>query len=206
MFNNKNENKNSTNPFSEKKEIQEETIVEEEKQPEEEKAVETKEEEKEELTAEEALKKEIEDINNKYLRMAADFDNYRKRQAQERESLIKYGCEDTLKKIIPVLDTFERAIKSIEKTEDIETVKTSYNVCIKQLHDVLDKIGLKKIEAVGLPFDPNIMEAVMQTPTDEAESHTVLNELQAGYKLHDRVLRPVMVNVAVEKQNEEENK
>lgn len=208
MFNQKKEN---TNPFSEQKEN--ENIKEQEEQEialsEENEAIEAKQENetnepKEEKSKEELLKEELADINNKYLRMAADFDNYRKRQMTERENLIKYGAEDTLKKIIPVLDTFERAIKSIEKTEDTQTVKTSYNVCIKQLHDVLDKIGLKKIEAQGKPFDPNTMEAVMQTPTDEMESHTVMTELQAGYQLHDRVLRPVMVNVAVEKEKTDE--
>ena len=149
----------------------------------------------------EELKKEIEDLNNKYLRLAADFDNYRKRQAQERESLVKYGAEETLKKIIPVLDTFARAKESIDKTEDVNIVKNSYEVSVKQLNDVLEKIGLKKIEAKGLQFDPNIMEAVMQTPTDEFEQDTVIAELQTGYQLYDRVLRPTMVNVAVEKEN-----
>lgn len=152
-----------------------------------------------EETESEDFKKELEDLNNKYLRLAADFDNYRKRQMQERESLIKFGAEDTLKKIIPVLDTFDRAHQSIEKLEDINAVKESYEVCIKQLNDVLDKIGLKTIEVLGKEFDPNLMEAVMQTPTDEHPTHTVIAELQKGYTLHDKVLRPTMVNVATEK-------
>lgn len=159
-------------------------------------------EETEIKSKEDELKAEIEDINNKYLRLAADFDNYRKRQMQERENLIKYGAEDTLKKIIPVLDTFERAKKSIEKLEDINTVKESYEVCIKQLGDVLDKIGLKKIKAKGTEFDPNIHEAVMQTPSKDYPPHTIIDELQTGYMLHDRVLRPVMVNVATEAEAE----
>lgn len=176
-----NQENNTTNPFCEEK--AEETEAKEEE------ALENKEEE---------LKKEIEDINNKYLRLAADFDNYRKRQMQERENLIKYGAEETLKKIIPVLDTFERAKKSVETMEEAHLVKESYEVCTKQLNEVLDKIGLKKIEAKGKEFDPNLMEAVMQTPTNEQPPHTVVAELQAGYQLYDRVLRPVMVNVAVE--------
>ncbi len=154
----------------------------------------------EEKSETDVLKAEIEDINNKYIRLAADFDNYRKRQMQERESLVKYGAQDTLKKIIPVLDTFSRAKASIEKFEDINAVKESYEVCIKQLNDILEKMGLAKIEAEGKEFDPNTMEAVMQTPTNEYESHTVIAELQAGYRLYDRVLRPAMVNVATEKE------
>lgn len=178
-------NENSTNPFVEKEneENKEAEIVENDVE------VESKETE---------LQAQLDDLNNKYLRLAADFDNFRKRQAQERENLIKYGAEETLKSIIPVLDTFERAKSSIEKLEDVNAVKESYEVCIKQLNGVLDKIGLKKIEALGKEFDPNIMEAVMQTPTDEQAPNTVVAELQAGYQLHDRVLRPTMVNVAVE--------
>ena len=185
------DDKTQSNPFAENEEIKEEEIKEEIKEEE----IESKEEE---------LKKELEDINNKYIRLAADFDNYRKRQMQERESLLKYGAEDTLKKIIPVLDTLERAKNSIEKTEDIKTVKESYEICTKQFIEILEKIGLKKIEAKDKPFDPNIMEAVMQTKTKDVEPHTVIAELQAGYQLHDRVLRPTMVNVAVE--DDEENK
>ncbi|MCD8024555.1 MAG: nucleotide exchange factor GrpE [Candidatus Gastranaerophilales bacterium] len=151
---------------------------------------------------EDKLKKEIEDINNKYIRLAADFDNYRKRQLQERESLIKYGAKETLQKIIPVLDTFSRAADSIEKSEDINSIKESCSICTKQLNDVLNKIGLTKIEAEGKEFDPATMEAVMQTQTDEVEPNYVIKELQAGYKLYDMVLRPAMVNVASEKEED----
>ncbi len=147
---------------------------------------------------EETLKAELESLNNKYLRLAADFDNFRKRQTTEKENLLKYGAEDTLKKLITVLDTFERAKKSIEVLEECQKVKESYEVCIKQLYDTLDKIGLKKIEAKGEKFDPNLHEAVMQTPTNEHPANTVIDELQTGYKLHDKVLRPTFVNVATE--------
>lgn len=191
--------KENNNPFVEETKDKEEL---EQEQKQEETSVETEETEENEVSKEEEkLKAEIEDINNKYLRLAADFDNYRKRQMQERESLLKYGAEDTLKKIIPVLDTFERAKASIEKSEEIEAVKSSYDVCIKQLNDILDKIGLKKIEAKGQIFDPNLHEAVMQTPTDEYPQNTIINELQTGYKLHDRILRPTLVNVATEKED-----
>lgn len=155
-----------------------------------------------------SLKEELENLNNKYLRLAADFDNFRKRQAQERESLLKYGAEDTLKKIITVLDTFERARKSVLNLTECEKVKESYEVGIKQLYDTLDKIGLKKIEAKGEEFDPNLHEAVMRTPTNEHPADTVIDELQTGYKLHDKVLRPAFVNVAAEgaQEDTQENK
>lgn len=142
------------------------------------------------------LQKKYDELNNQYIRLAADFDNYRKRQAQERESLLKYGAEATLKKIIDVLDNFERGAKANETVEDCEKVKESFNLVHKQLLDVLSKAGLEIIEAEGKEFDPNFHEAVMQTPTDEYPEHTIIAELQKGYKLEDRVLRPSLVNVA----------
>lgn len=144
-----------------------------------------------------SLKNELDKINNQYLRLAADFDNYRKRQMQERESLLKYGAEDTLKKMIEALDNIDRAVTSAEKTEDPQQIKENYNIGIKQLYDVLQKIGLEVIDTKDTAFDPNFHEAVMQTPTSEYPEHTIIAELQKGYKLGDRVLRPTLVNVAV---------
>ena len=144
-----------------------------------------------------SLKEQLEKVNNQYIRLAADFDNYRKRQMQERESLLKYGAEDTLKKMIEALDNIERAIAAAEKSEDVNQVKDSYKLGFKQLYDVLQKIGMEVIDTKDTPFDPNFHEAVMQTPTDEHPEHTIIAELQKGYKLGDRVLRPALVNVAV---------
>lgn len=144
-----------------------------------------------------SLKEQLEKVNNQYIRLAADFDNYRKRQMQERESLLKYGAEDTLKKMIEALDNIDRAIAAAEKSEDINQVKDNYKMGFKQLYDVLKKIGMEVIDTKDTPFDPNFHEAVMQTPTDEHPEHTIIAELQKGYKLGDRVLRPALVNVAV---------
>lgn len=144
-----------------------------------------------------SLKEEIEKINNQYIRLAADFDNYRKRQLQEREALLKYGAEETLKKMIEALDNIDRAQKSVENVEDLNTVKDSYNLVFKQIFDVLNKIGLEVIDTKDKEFDPNLHEAVMQTPTSEYPENMIINELQKGYKLGDKVLRPSLVNVAV---------
>jgi len=143
------------------------------------------------------MSQKVEELSNQYIRMAADFDNYRKRQAQERESLLKYGAENTLKVILPVLDTFERANQSIKDSQDLTQVKESIEVVYKQLLDALQKSGLRTIETQGQKFDPNLHEAVMKTPTEDAEDHTVLQELQKGYMLDDRVLRAALVNVAI---------
>lgn len=142
------------------------------------------------------LKADYDKLNQQYVRLAADFDNFRKRQEQERENLIKYGTEAALKKMIEVLDNFERGQKALENVEDCEKVKESFNLVHKQVHEALSKLGLEEIKAVGEEFDPNFHEAVMQTPTSEHPEHTVINELQKGYKLGDKVLRPTLVNVA----------
>ena len=143
-----------------------------------------------------ALQEKYDTLNSQYIRLAADFDNYRKRQAQERESLLKYGAENTLKKIIEVLDNFERGEKANESVDDCDKLRESFSLVYKQLVDVLTKAGLEPIEAEGQEFDPNFHEAVMQTPTSEYPEHTIIAVLQKGYKLEDRVLRPALVNVA----------
>lgn len=145
----------------------------------------------------ERLRAELADLNNKYLRMAADFDNYRKRQAQERESLLKYGAAETMTKLLAVLDTFERAKESLKDIDDAKSVKDSYEVAFKQLLDTLKKAGLETIDALGAEFDPNLHEAIAQTPTNEHPDNTVISQMQTGYKLGDRVLRPALVNVAL---------
>lgn len=144
----------------------------------------------------EKLRAELADLNNKYIRMAADFDNYRKRQAQERESLLKYGAADTLTKILVVLDSFERAKKSLDELDDIQGVREGYEVVFKQLIDVLKKVGLEEIEAVGREFDPNLHEAIARVPSEEHPDNTVVAQMQTGYKLGDRVLRPALVSVS----------
>ena len=141
-------------------------------------------------------KEKYEALNNQYIRLAADFDNFRKRQEAEKESLLKYGAENTVKKLIEVIDNFDRGVKAIETVEDCEKVKECYHLAYKNFNDVLTKIGLEVIKAEGEEFDPNLHEAVMQTPTDEKPENTIIAELQKGYKLGDKVLRPTLVNVA----------
>ena len=141
-------------------------------------------------------KEKYEQLNNQYVRLAADFDNFRKRQAQERENLLKYGAEETLKKLIEVLDNFDRAQKAIENIEDSQQIKDSFNLVCNQLRETLKKTGLETIETEGQEFNPTFHEAVMQTPTSEHEEGTIIAELQKGYKIGDKVLRASLVNVA----------
>ncbi len=155
------------------------------------------EEQKEENNTEpDELQKKYDTLNQQYLRLAADFDNYRKRQEHEREELLKFGTENALKKMLEVLDNFERGQKALENVDDCEKVKESFNLVHKQVVDVLTKLGLETIETEGKEFDPNFHDAVMQTPTSDKPEHTIINELQKGYKMGDKVLRPALVNVA----------
>lgn len=142
------------------------------------------------------LQAKYDELNNKYIRLAADFENFRKRQAQEREDLLKYGAVNTLKQLIEVLDNFDRGQKAVENIEDCQKVKESFNLVMKQMKDTLAKLGLEVIETEGKEFDPNFHEAVMQTPTNEHPEGTIINELQKGYKVGDKVLRASLVNVA----------
>lgn len=142
------------------------------------------------------LKEDFDKLNNQYLRLAADFDNYRKRQETERESLLKFGTENALKKLIEVLDNFERGQKALENVDDCQKVKESFELVHKQVVDTLNKLGMEEIKAEGEEFDPNFHEAVMRTPTADYPENTIINELQKGYKMGDKVLRPTLVNVA----------
>lgn len=144
------------------------------------------------------LQEKYNTLNNQYIRLAADFENFRKRTEQEREALLKYGAENTLKKMLEVLDNFERGLKAIETVDDCDKVKECYNLAYKNFTDVLTKSGLETIKAEGEVFDPNFHEAVMQTPTKEHPENTIIAELQKGYKLGNKVLRPTLVNVATE--------
>ena len=149
-----------------------------------------------EISVKNEWQEKYEKLNDQYIRLAADFDNFRKRQAQERESLLKYGAESTVTKLLEVMDNFDRGLKAIETVEDCDKVKECYNLAYKNFNDVMNKIGLETIKAEGEEFDPNLHEAVMQTPSAEHPENTIITELQKGYKLGDKVLRPTLVNVA----------
>lgn len=193
---------NLGNKSEEKNDKQEESVAEESTEDTETIAETNEENDKKEAPAEQKdeWKEKYEKLNDQYIRLAADFDNYRKRQAQEREGLLKYGAESTVTKLLEVMDNFDRGLKAIETVEDCEKVKECYNLAYKNFYDVMSKIGLEAIKAVGEEFDPSLHEAVMQTPTSEHAEHTIIAELQKGYKLGDKVLRPTLVNVATKEE------
>lgn len=194
------ENTNSNNPFDNKEENDEN--LEDIKQDKETNEDIESEADNEEITQEDnELQNKYDDLNNKYIRLAADFDNFRKRTQAEKEELSQFTIVSILKQITGVLDTFDRAQEHLKEVEDCKTVKEGYEVAYKQLSDTLKKIGLEEIDCLGKPFNPNEHEAVTQIPTEEYEPDNVAVVMQKGYKLGKRVVRPALVGVATKKES-----
>ncbi|MBT9312903.1 nucleotide exchange factor GrpE [Leptothoe kymatousa] len=143
------------------------------------------------------LQAQLEDRNGQYLRLTADFENFRKRTGREKEELeVQVQCS-TISNMLEVVDNFERARAQIKPQNDGEmAVHKSYQSVYKQLVEALKRIGVSPMRAEGKEFDPNLHEAVMREPTDEHPDGTVLEELVRGYMLGERVLRHAMVKVA----------
>lgn len=146
------------------------------------------------------LEQEKEDLNKRLLRLQADFDNYRKRSRAEKEDLSNYALFELLQRLLPVIDNLDRACVSAENNPD--SVVEGVNLIARQLKELLGKEGLKEIECKGKPFDPQCHDAVLSEESGEHPPNTVVDELQRGYMMKDRVLRPSMVKVAVEKTDE----
>ncbi len=143
-----------------------------------------------------ALKNEFESKDNQLKRMAADFDNFRRRQTQDKEDFLKFAGEKIILDILPVLDNLERAISHAKDSTDAQSLLSGIELVQKQLIDAIAKNGVSPIEALDNIFDPNFHEAVQQLVNDDKPDQTVINELQKGYTLNGRVIRPSMVVVS----------
>ena len=160
-------------------------------------------EEQEELTPEQQLQKELDEANekianleDKYLRQAAEFDNYRKRTIKEKAELIKNGGERAIESILPVLDDFERAIQTMSKDENATEMLTGVELIYNKFIGILKQNGLQKIETEGADFDTDYHEAIALVPTpDESLKGKVLDCVQTGYTLNDKVIRHAKVAV-----------
>ncbi|HBB31757.1 MAG TPA: nucleotide exchange factor GrpE [Cyanobacteria bacterium UBA8803] len=143
------------------------------------------------------LKAQLEEQNQKFMRMVADFENFRKRTGKEKEDLEHQVKRNTLSELLPVVDNFERARSQIKPQTDGEmSIHKSYQGVYKQLVDCLKRIGVSPMRPEGTEFDPNLHEAVMREATDEYSEGVVIEQLMRGYFLGDRVLRHAMVKVA----------
>jgi molecular chaperone GrpE len=145
-------------------------------------------------TTDPALRAENQQLKDRYLRTLADFENFRKRNEREKADFFKHALGAVLRDILPVLDNFDRALDHAEEGDEFHK---GVLLIYKQLFDVLQRHGMKPVDEVGVHFDPNIHEAVIREEDPSVPSHTVVAVLQKGYFLHDRLLRPAMVKVAV---------
>ena len=132
---------------------------------------------------------------DKLLRVAADFDNFRKRARRDVEDAEKRAKESLLKELLPVFDNLERAVAHAENAKDAKSVAEGVSMVLRQFLDSLGRSGIDRVKSVGQSFDPTVHEAIQQVESDEAPG-TILNEVQAGYKLGDRLIRAAMVVVA----------
>ncbi|NJK28843.1 MAG: nucleotide exchange factor GrpE [Acaryochloris sp. RU_4_1] len=150
------------------------------------------------LTSEvETLRSQLDERTSQYMRIVADFENFRKRTTREKTELEQRVKRDTLSELLPVIDSFDRARSHIKpQTDSEENIHNSYQGVYKQLVDCLKRIGVSPMRSQGQPFDPNLHEAVMKEPTHEFEEGIVIEELVSGYLLGEQVLRHAMVKVA----------
>jgi molecular chaperone GrpE len=143
------------------------------------------------------VKLEVKENYDKYLRVCAEFDNYKKRAAREVGDFRKYANETLLKDLLSVIDNLERAVESTQDVKEAaDGVVEGVEMTLKEILKIVERYGVKPVEALGEPFDPSFHQAVMQEESDSQPENTVLTELQKGYLLHDRLLRPSMVVVS----------
>ena len=148
----------------------------------------------------ENAKKEAGDNYERYLRIYADFENYKKRSVREIEEFRKFSNESLLKQMLDVVDNLERAIDSSDnKTEDPASIIKGIQMTLKEVLSIFEKFSVTPVDSLNKPFDPRYHQAFQQEESDEHPENTVVKELQKGYLLHDRLLRPAMVVVSRKK-------
>ncbi|MFD1177753.1 nucleotide exchange factor GrpE [Paenibacillus puldeungensis] len=144
----------------------------------------------------EKLRAESEEYHQRLLRTQADFDNFRRRTVKEKEELGKYASAKLITELLPIIDNFERALSSAGESTDNSSYTKGVEMIFRQLEGVLKAEGLTPMEVVGTPFNPEYHQAIMQVETDEYEEGIVVEVVQKGYLLKDKVLRPAMVKVS----------
>ncbi|WP_199134326.1 nucleotide exchange factor GrpE [Pedobacter sp. ASV17] len=144
----------------------------------------------EELSAEDKLKQEVAELNDKYLRLFAEFDNFKRRTQKERVELLQTAGKDVVVSLLPVLDDFERAIKATENTTEVAPVREGIVLVQTKLKSILNQKGLKEIESINTEFNTDLHEAITQIPSPtEEQKGKVIDELEKGYTLNDKVVR-----------------
>lgn len=142
------------------------------------------------VSEEDKLKAEVTEANNKFLRLYAEFDNYKRRTSRERIELLQTAGKDVLVSLLPVLDDFERAMKSMETATDVDAVKEGVELIQNKLKSTLTNQGLKEMESLGEPFDADLHDAITNVPAPSEDlKGKVIDELEKGYYLNDKVIR-----------------
>ena len=142
-----------------------------------------------------ALEAELEEARNRHLRLAADFENFKKRSRQEQLDTVQYATANLAERLLPVVDDFQRVMEHVPDGVDENWLK-GVRLTLQKLEEVLASVGVEPIEAVGQHFSPQLHEAIGSEESDEHPEDTVVSELRRGYKLHERVLRPALVKVS----------
>ena len=142
------------------------------------------------------LEQKLEEAENKQLRLHADFENFKRRLQNEKQTIEKYKAQSLVTDLLPALDNFERALKPEHIDDQLRPFFSGMEMVYKGILDALKNAGVEPIEAVGKPFDPHLHQAVMKENNSDYEPDTVIEEFQKGYKLKDRVIRPSMVKVS----------
>ena len=142
------------------------------------------------------LRQQAEEYNNRYLRAQADFDNFRRRTLKEKEELAQYASMKLITQLLPVIDNFGRALQTGGEQTDSQSFFKGVDMIYRQFSQVLEAEGLKAMDPVGQPFDPEMHQAIMQVESDEYEEGIVVEVVQPGYWLKDKVIRPAMVKVS----------
>ena len=149
------------------------------------------------------LETEVAELKDKLLRKAAEFENYKRRTENDQINLITYAAESFIQKLLPVVDDFERSLSHIDDAQEVDAIKKGLNLIYSKFIKVLEDQGVKKIDAIGKPFDVDYHEALMQKPDDTVEPHTVIEEIEKGYTYKDKVIRHSKVIVSEEKSKED---
>ncbi|WEK53079.1 MAG: nucleotide exchange factor GrpE [Candidatus Cohnella colombiensis] len=142
------------------------------------------------------LERLVEENQNRYLRAQADFDNFRRRSLKEKEELAAYASQKVISQLLSVLDNFQRALQTGSDNAEIASYLKGYEMIYRQLFQVLEAEGLKQMDAVGKPFDPELHQAIMQVDSEEHDEGIVVEVVQEGYVLKDKLLRAAMVKVS----------
>ena len=143
-----------------------------------------------------AKTEESKELNDKYLRLAAEFDNYKRLAQRDQRDQIRFGNEQLLKELLPVVDNLERAIKASRNGGSPDVLIQGVDLTLKQLTGALTRFHVKPVETIGQPFDPATHQAVTSVESEKIPEQHVVDEFQRGYRLHDRILRPAMVSVS----------